>query len=162
LVVGLAAGILRCAGGVAAEQEVNLIQGHLVSADATNRECLSCHQVVLTAKALDGKTKTPHEVHMTSMLLQFMCVDCHKSTDLREGSGAAVRRQVSPQFCARCHSPFSKKMTADMREQPACVECHEDWKKNKTKKGAREVAIENVGNKDCIICHGGKSWYKGK
>jgi hypothetical protein len=44
-------------------------------------------------------------VHLESKLATPKnCVDCHASVDLREGSAAALRKQVDSQICAGCHS----------------------------------------------------------
>ncbi len=83
----------------------NLIELHKSSAGSSNKECLSCHQGITKQTTLDPKIKTFHRLHLEPKRnTPKNCSDCHQSVDLREGSAAALRRQVDPQLCAGCHS----------------------------------------------------------
>ena len=83
----------------------NLIDLHANAGKLSNKECLSCHADVKKDVTLNKKFKTFHRVHLESKLqTPKNCSDCHQSVDLREGSAAALRKQVDPQICAGCHS----------------------------------------------------------
>ena len=83
----------------------NLIDLHAHAGQLTNKECLACHAKILTSTSLSKKTKTFHRLHLESKLpTPKNCADCHQSVDLRNGSAAALRKQVNPQICAGCHT----------------------------------------------------------
>jgi len=94
----------------------NLVDLHANAGKLGNKECLTCHagipkEVSLNKEcgtkdiALSKKCKKYHRVHLESKLATPKnCADCHQSIDLRNGSAAALRRQVDPQICAGCHS----------------------------------------------------------
>ncbi len=85
--------------------EPNLMELHKNAGTATNKACLSCHQDVLKQTSLNKQIKTFHRLHLESKLdTPKQCADCHQQVDLREGSAAALRKQVDPQLCAGCHS----------------------------------------------------------
>lgn len=83
----------------------NLIDLHAHAGQLTNKECLACHGRIAKAVSLDRKIKTFHRLHLESKLpTPKACTDCHQAVDLRNGSAAALRRQVNPQICAGCHT----------------------------------------------------------
>jgi hypothetical protein len=83
----------------------NLIELHKNSASASNEACLSCHGDITNQTTLNPKIKTYHRLHLESKLgTPKNCSDCHQAIDLRNGSAAALRKQVDPQLCAGCHS----------------------------------------------------------
>ena len=83
----------------------NLLELHRNSANSSNKVCLSCHQSITRQTTLNPKIKTFHRLHLESKRnTPKNCSDCHQSVDLRDGSAAALRRQVDPQLCAGCHS----------------------------------------------------------
>lgn len=85
--------------------EKNLVDLHKNAGTLSKKECLACHAGILKEASLDKKYKTFHRVHIESKKdTPKNCADCHKSVDLRDGSGAALRKQVDPQICAGCHS----------------------------------------------------------
>jgi hypothetical protein len=85
--------------------EKNLIDLHKNAGKMTNKECLTCHANIKKDVTLNKKFKTFHRVHLESKLeTPKNCADCHQSVDLRNGSAAALRKQVDPQICAGCHS----------------------------------------------------------
>jgi hypothetical protein len=95
--------LLTCATAHAAQ--TNLIELHRNASAMTNKECLKCHGKVLSEKTATKKVKTMHRLHLESKLATpKKCSQCHHSVDLREGSSAALRKQVDPQICAGCHS----------------------------------------------------------
>ncbi len=90
--------------GVALAAETNLIDLHAQAGKLSNKECLACHQDITKATTAKRNVKTFHRVHLESKLATpKQCADCHQSVDLREGSAAALRKQVDPQLCAGCH-----------------------------------------------------------
>ena len=81
-----------------------LIDLHAHSSQLDNKQCLACHADVVKDRTLDKNVKTYHRVHLESKLATPKnCADCHQSVDLRNGSAAALRKQVSPELCAACH-----------------------------------------------------------
>ncbi len=85
--------------------EKNLVDLHKNAGKMTNKECLTCHANIKKDVPLNKKFKTFHKVHLESKLeTPKNCADCHQSVDLRNGSAAALRKQVDPQLCAGCHS----------------------------------------------------------
>ncbi len=85
--------------------ERNLVDVHKNAGKLSNKECLACHPKINTDIPLNQKFKTFHRVHLESKLdTPKNCSDCHQSVDLRNGSAAALRKQVDPQICAGCHS----------------------------------------------------------
>ncbi|MGO9612443.1 MAG: hypothetical protein ACLPX5_05365 [Dissulfurispiraceae bacterium] len=83
----------------------NLVDLHTNAGKLSNKECLSCHADIKKDVTLNKKFKTFHRVHLESKLqTPKNCSDCHQSVELREGSAAALRKQVDPQLCAGCHS----------------------------------------------------------
>ena len=84
--------------------ETNLVALHKNSAKLSNKECLGCHKGVLKESTSNKKIKTVHRLHLESKKeTPKKCTDCHQSIDLREGSAAALRKQVDPQLCNGCH-----------------------------------------------------------
>ena len=100
----------------AKEAQQNLVDLHANAGKLGNRECLACHADIPKEVSRNGgcgtkdvalvnKCKKYHRVHLESKLdAPKACADCHQSIDLRNGSGAALRRQVDPQTCVGCHS----------------------------------------------------------
>ena len=88
---------------MAAERNLNDL--HKNAGKMTNKECLTCHANIKKDVTLNKKFKPFHRVHLESKLeTPKNCADCHQSVDLRNGSAAALRKQVDPQICAGCHS----------------------------------------------------------
>ncbi len=85
--------------------EKNLVDLHKNAGKLSNKECLACHARIRKEVSLNKKFKMFHMVHLESKLsTPKKCADCHQAVDLREGSAAALRKQVDPQICAGCHS----------------------------------------------------------
>ena len=103
----LVAGSMTFFGGssVQAAEQKNLVELHRNAGSLPDKDCLACHGDILKATTLDKKFKTYHRVHLESKLeTPKKCSDCHLAIDLREGSAAAVRKQVDPKGCEDCHS----------------------------------------------------------
>lgn len=87
---------------------------HQNSAAITNAECQTCHGVMANeATPLDPITFSAHKKHLKSAFLRFQvmgggCAECHASTDIEQGSGATVNKQVDAAVCASCHGTFPK------------------------------------------------------
>jgi hypothetical protein len=89
--------------------ERNLVDVHKNAGKMSNKECLACHAKIKTDVSLNQKFKTFHRVHLESKLeTPKDCLNCHQFVDLREGSGASLRKQVDPQICAGCHDGSMK------------------------------------------------------
>ncbi len=102
----VAAGVMVAlsTGNAAEKAPINLIDLHAQSGKLTNKQCLACHANVVKDQTLDKRIKTYHRLHLESRLpTPKNCADCHQSVDLRNGSAAALRKQVSPELCAGCH-----------------------------------------------------------
>ncbi len=85
--------------------EKNLVELHKNAGKMSNKECLACHANIKKDVTLSKRIKTYHRVHLESKLdTPKNCADCHRSVDVRNGSAAALRKQVDPQICAGCHS----------------------------------------------------------
>ncbi|MBF0465095.1 MAG: hypothetical protein HQK96_16025 [Nitrospirae bacterium] len=90
---------------VVAASEKNLIDLHKDVGKLSTKECLACHGNIMKDVTLNKKIKTYHRLHLESKLATPKnCADCHQSVDLRDGSAAALRKQVDPQLCNGCHS----------------------------------------------------------
>ena len=84
--------------------ETNLVELHKNANALTRKECLSCHSDLTKQATLNKKFKTMHRLHLESKRdTPKECSDCHASVDLREGSAAALRKQVDPKTCEGCH-----------------------------------------------------------
>ncbi len=103
LLIGCLLLLLSVATAGAAEK--NLVELHQNAGKMTNKECLACHANITKDVTLNRKFKTMHRLHLESKLgTPKNCADCHQSVDVRNGSAAALRKQVDPQICAGCHS----------------------------------------------------------
>ena len=97
--------LLLFAVATAGAAEKNLVELHKNAGKMSNKECLACHANITKDVTLDMKFKTYHRVHLQSKLdTPKNCADCHQSIDVRNGSAAALRKQVDPQICVGCHS----------------------------------------------------------
>jgi hypothetical protein len=156
--------------GVWAAYTDDLTGLHLTSDEMTNATCIGCHgQMADEATPLDPMTFSAHKVHLRSAHLCFQtmeygCATCHECTDLWEGSGAAVNRQVDIALCVSCHGTFtvSKHGSDFARLSPrgcSARGCHN--KNGPHDPAARHAEVEyvNVSNTAsrsyCIQCHGG-------
>jgi cytochrome c5 len=85
--------------------ERNLVEVHKNAGKMSNKDCLACHAQIVKQVPLNPKFKMVHRLHLESKLATPKnCSDCHQSVDVRNGSAAALRKQVDPQLCAGCHS----------------------------------------------------------
>jgi len=81
----------------------NLTEFHLNSGKQNVSLCIACHGDKSTGTATyDLNVADPHNIHAEETALT--CIDCHKSVDLMQKSGAQLRHQVATEICARCHS----------------------------------------------------------
>ncbi len=140
----------------AATPAENLVPLHLNAAGVSSEKCKGCHDVSKEA-SLKPDVKTAHVVHLSSTQLKFECNTCHKSVDLEEVSSAALRQQVDPVFCTKCHS--SLKEAHPVIGTLECTSCHSNWKEKMA--GATYINLDAVTSNDCRGCHGGRVWYIG-
>ncbi len=97
--------VLLLSAATAGAAEKNLVELHKNAGKLSKKECLACHGGITKEASLNAKYKTFHRVHLESKKdTPKNCADCHQSVDLRNGSGASLRKQVDPQICAGCHS----------------------------------------------------------
>lgn len=101
------------AGVAVAAYTRNDTAAHKSSAAITNSECITCHGQKANETSLDPFTFSAHKKHLKSAFLRFLpatngCGECHESTDLDQGSGGTVNKQVDVAFCRTCHGDFTK------------------------------------------------------
>lgn len=117
--LGLAAALAvaqESKGPVATQQQANasnLVAVHDPASPDFGRNCLDCHREVLSERSQDPRIAAIH-IKMLPYTPGFnprrgvtsaVCVQCHRSADLREGSAAGLRVQVDRKLCALCHGP---------------------------------------------------------
>jgi len=115
LVLAIAGTVLMAGFGtsaVLAAYSGNDYAAHANSGAITNAECIGCHGQKALEQTLDPFTFSAHKRHLYSAFLRFQseadgCGTCHESTDLWEGSGAVMGKQVDPAFCVTCHGKFT-------------------------------------------------------
>lgn len=116
LLVLAIAGTVFAAGfgtsAVIAAYSGNDYAAHLDSGAITNAECIGCHGQKALETTLDPFTFSAHKRHLYSAFLRFQvmgdgCATCHESTDIEQGSGAVMGKQVDPAFCVTCHGKFA-------------------------------------------------------
>lgn len=178
LAVALATSIVSAGFGAstvwAAYTAGNDTASHLASSAITNAECVTCHGNKALEKSLDTATFTGHKRHLYSAYLRFQsmgagCAQCHVSTDIDQGSGASVNKQVDVELCRSCHGAF-----------PASVHGGVDWAKLNPR-GCAADACHKAGSAGdpaaahaavgyvntyfassrtyCTKCHGGLKFY---
>lgn len=135
----------------------NLEALHMEAASLSAEQCVACHGNKAEEQSLDPDQPTAHSVHLNSELLSLNCTDCHQKVDLLQGSAAGLRRQVSEELCATCHSPFPSKMQPEWQNMD-CTTCHQDWQEKMA--GVSVVNLEATTAEDCLKCHGGAAWYQ--
>ncbi len=95
--------LFYASAAMAAERDLVIL--HRNPANLNNKDCLACHANITKEVSLNPKYKTFHRVHLESKLgTPKNCTDCHQVIDLRQGSGASLRKQVDPQLCDGCHN----------------------------------------------------------
>lgn len=139
-------------------------QRHLNSSILQMMNCTDCHDQV-AAQAAKGESSKYHNKHLnqTNRLLNFKCVDCHKSVDVKAQDLAGVADVAT---CKKCHTPFRDKVWMGNRSpandfanmRPNCVDCHKNWKPKMS--DATYVNLDNVIEKDCVTCHLKNALYK--
>jgi hypothetical protein len=141
----------------------NIIAIHDSSSRQYNKECISCHADILSAKSLEPSIPNVH-VAMIPFAPgeedEGTCVVCHRTVDLvqaaqsREKSKGNLRRYVDVTFCTMCHGPagpgkqfyqagLSSTIAPD--DGPAlydlaCAACHKDLANSEVKgESAKEI-----------------------
>ncbi|HEY6006246.1 MAG TPA: hypothetical protein VIV57_25425, partial [Anaeromyxobacter sp.] len=96
--------VFLLSASAAGTSEKNLVELHKNAGKMAKKECLACHTGIMKETSLNKNYKTFHRVHLESKKdAPKNCAACHQSIDLRNRSGAALRKQVDPQICAGCH-----------------------------------------------------------
>jgi hypothetical protein len=97
---------------------------HDSNSPSFNKNCLQCHQDVMTRGTLDSKIKDAHAAMVPFApgydskrgATNEVCIVCHTNTDVLQHSAAQIRKNVSTSLCAACHNksgPSSKKFYAN-------------------------------------------------
>jgi len=92
---------------------VNLVAVHDPAAPGYDGNCLGCHGAVLRQTSKDPRVPHIHQEMIVYTpgfnprrgVTNAVCVQCHRSTDVRDGSAAGLRVQVDRKTCALCHGP---------------------------------------------------------
>ncbi len=92
---------------------VNLVAIHDPDSPGYNGNCLSCHEAVLRQTSKDPRVPHIHQEMIVYTpgfnprhgVTNAVCVQCHRATDVRDGSAAGLRVQVDRKICALCHGP---------------------------------------------------------
>ncbi len=147
----------------------NYQQSHLDSNTITNAECIGCHGQKANQPSLDPFTFSAHKKHLKTAFLRFQVMDdgcgtCHVSTDIEQGSGATVNKQVDAAFCQTCHGQFPASLHGGenlaVTSPRGCTAsgCHTD-------PGAIHASVEYVNQffvlsrTYCTKCHGGLPFF---
>ena len=148
---------------------------HADSASITNTDCQSCHGVKANDRSLDPLTFSAHKRHLKSAFMRFQvmeygCGTCHVSTDVLQGSGATVNRQVDAAVCISCHGAFTESADAhvgdlSLTSPRGCTVagCHNMGGLNDP--AAKHAAAGYVNTffatsrVYCTKCHGGLQFY---
>ena len=163
------------ATAVMAAYSGNDTAAHKASATITNAECVACHGQKAFEQSLDANTYTAHKRHLYSAYLRFTalpngCGECHASTDLEQGSGATVNKQVDAAVCASCHGAFPASkhggINYALTDSRSCTKagCHNAG-------GAEDPAAKHAAagyvntyfatsRTYCTKCHGGLDFFK--
>lgn len=181
MVLAISCGLFAVAFGataVYAAYSGNNVARHEGSHSITNAECGACHGDTLSEVSLDPAVETAHRVHLDSSLLRFDamadgCATCHESTDIEQGSGASVNKQVDTEVCANCHGAFPSAAHDGITIMPSCsgwqchaagcVDCHApgtsfDPAVVHAAVGYIDVAASSDAA-SCPLCHGGLALY---
>jgi len=157
-----AAAVIAASGG-------NQTALHQASGTIPNTQCIACHGQQRLSRSLDPNTPTAHARHLFTAFLLYQnmergCATCHVSTDVRDGSGAVMGRQVDPASCLRCHGTFTTTSHAGLDQAAlnprgcTAAGCHSN-------PAAIHAGVEDVnkfftrGRAFCTKCHGGLDFY---
>jgi mono/diheme cytochrome c family protein len=180
LAVAIAATVFAAGFGAAvvyAAYTGNDIAAHKASSTITNAECIGCHGQKANEASLDPLTFSAHKRHLKSAYLRFQtmgdgCAACHASTDIEQGSGATVNKQVSAAVCASCHGVFRASAHGGkdwVKTDPrSCTKagCHNAGGSNDPAAAHAAAGYVNTffarSRAYCAKCHGGLAFYAGE
>lgn len=94
-----------------AETQPNYVAIHDPGSPSYDSKCLSCHADVLKETSLDPRVPSIHQVMVPYTpgfnprkgITNEACIKCHQAVDVRDGSAAGLRVQVTRETCALCH-----------------------------------------------------------
>lgn len=185
---------------------VNQVALHQSSDTITESACRSCHPRAYE-KAMESPPVDPDlwwDAHFTHQertvgLLAFYdkdtgpydgCGKCHPSTDIREESGATLRKQVNPGIpgsinttveCLDCHGTYATRLpdgtyTSSVPQHvrndlpdTGCMTsegCHTGLESPGASPQAAHTGVSYIGQimtqagAYCLKCHGGRAFYK--
>lgn len=126
------------------ENAVKVISGDVavgpVSANVSNRSCLSCHKGIQAGVTLARSVRMRHA---ESLQIGHACIDCHNT----EGHGTKVRKPAYPKMsmCVVCHD--GKTARAE------CETCHSKDVGVAVRRLKRPFAQITTSREDCRGCH---------
>jgi hypothetical protein len=89
---------------------INFVAMHNSQSARYRSDCGTCHLDKIRNTSLQPNIKSFHAMKVELFLgnehPELACQVCHKGADLLEFSQASLRKQVSPDTCALCHSRF--------------------------------------------------------
>ena len=133
-------------------------QRHIDPMIMASQNCSECHIQVID-QALAGESNSYHNTHLNNNLLNFNCIDCHKSVDILSES-EDLSRVIDNATCVKCHTTFPDKIWMTTFRANAksfslqwsnCVGCHDNWESQM--EDATFVNLEVITNSDCRTCH---------
>ncbi len=140
-------------------------QRHLNSSILQMMNCADCHGQV-AAQAAKGESSKYHNKHLnqTNKLLNFKCVDCHKSVDVKSQNMTGI---VDTATCTKCHTPMPDKVGMGRMKgnefaeiySTECTRCHKDWK-TKMSDASSYINLDKIAQTDCFTCHGKVTLFK--
>lgn len=143
----------------------NLVTLHLDSGNITNTQCIGCHGDKADEVSLDPTIPSVHALHLSADTLAFAdmqkgCGACHVSTDIRDGSGASLGKQVDPLLCLSCHGIFAKSSHGGTdwaaTNPTGCSMCHSAGSALDPAGAHEATPYVNVSaEQGCPSCHGG-------
>jgi len=102
--------VVRSSIYVLALPGINFVAMHNPQSSRYRSDCGTCHLDKTRNTSLQPNIKSFHAMKVELFLgrehPELACQVCHKGADLIEFSQASLRKQVSPDTCALCHSRF--------------------------------------------------------
>lgn len=89
---------------------LNFLAIHNAKSPKYDPDCGGCHVDKTRSVSLGPGIPSFHTIKYKMFSaggISHPCVICHKGADLIDQSQAALRKNVSPSFCARCHGAFN-------------------------------------------------------
>lgn len=102
----------------------DLVVLHSAKSPSYDKNCLGCHDNIMTRTTLNPKFKEAHAAMVPFTpgydakvgVTNDVCISCHGNVDLLQHSGEQIRKNADVASCGACHSksgPSSKKFYAN-------------------------------------------------